>query len=89
MAAHKYVKQSSCIFGVTIAGFSVLDSAIGKWIFNVSVGFRQIIHTSHAEVCMSTFGNGRNNTKTACICLVIVSDFQHVLGNPALFLAQW
>ena len=30
MAAHKYVKQSSCIFSVTIAGFSVLDSAIGK-----------------------------------------------------------
>ena len=37
------------------------------------------------KFCMSTFGNGRNNTKTACICLVIVSDFQHVLGNPPLF----
>ena len=44
------VKQSSCIFSVTVAGFPVLDSAIGKWIFNVSVGFRQIVHTSHAEV---------------------------------------
>ena len=44
------VKQLSCIFSVTIAGFPVLDSAIGKWIFNVTVGFRQIIHTSHAEV---------------------------------------
>ena len=44
------MKQSSFIFSVTIAGFPVLDSAIGKWIFNVSVGFRQIIHTSHAEV---------------------------------------
>ena len=39
------VKQSSFIFSVTIAGFPVLDSVIGKWIFNVSVGFRQIIHT--------------------------------------------
>ena len=43
------VKQSSFIFSVTIAGFPVLDLAIGKWIFNVSVGFCQIIHTSHAE----------------------------------------
>ena len=43
------VKQSSFIFSVTIAGFPVLDSAIGKRIFNVSVGFRQIIHTSYAE----------------------------------------
>ena len=44
------VKQSSCIFSVTIAGFPVLDSGIGKWIFSVSLGFRQIIHTSHAKV---------------------------------------
>ena len=42
--------QSSCIFGVTIAGFSVLDSAIGDGFLNSSVGFRQIIHTSHAEI---------------------------------------
>ena len=44
------VEQSNCIFSVTIAGFPVLDLAIGKWIFNVSLGFCQIIHTSHAEV---------------------------------------
>ena len=57
MAAHKYVHPKHCvmdqwslIFSVTIAGFPVIDSAIGKWIFNVSVDFRQIIHTSHAEV---------------------------------------
>ena len=43
------VKQSSFILSVTIAGFPVLDSAIVKRVFNVSVGFRQIIHTSHAE----------------------------------------
>ena len=36
---------------------------------------------------MPTFGNGRNNTKTACIFLYRVWFFQHVLGNPALFLA--
>ena len=36
---------------------------------------------------MPTFGNGRTNTKTACIFLFIVSNFQHVLGIPVLFLA--
>ena len=44
------VKQSSCIFIVTIAGFPVLDSAMWQWILNASVGFRQIIHTTHAEI---------------------------------------
>ena len=44
------VEQSSCIFSVTIAGFPVLDSAIGDGFYNASVGFRQIIHTSHAEM---------------------------------------
>ena len=44
------VKQSSCIFSVTIADFPVLDLTIWQWIMDVSVGFRQIIHTSHAEI---------------------------------------
>ena len=44
------VEQSSCIFSVTIAGFSVLDSAIGDWFFNASVGFYQSIYTSHAKI---------------------------------------
>ena len=44
------VEQSSCIFSVTIAGFPVLHSAIGDGLLNASVGFRQIIHTSHAEI---------------------------------------
>ena len=44
------VEQLSCIFSVTIAGFPVLDSAIGDGFSNNSVGFRQIIHTSHAEI---------------------------------------
>ena len=43
------MEQSSCIFSATIAGFPVLDSAIGDGFFNASVGFRQIIHTSHTE----------------------------------------
>ena len=47
------VEQSSCIFSVTIADFPVLDSAIGKWIFNNCVGFCQVIHTSHAEILYS------------------------------------
>ena len=54
MFAHKVVswtvEQSSCIFSVTIAGFPVLDSAIGDDFFNASVGFRQMIHTSHAKI---------------------------------------
>ena len=44
------VEQSSCIFSVTIAGSIVLDSAIGDGFLNSSVGFCQIIHTSHAEI---------------------------------------
>ena len=44
------VEQSSCVFSATIAGFTVLDPAIGDGFFNVSVGFRQIIHTSHADI---------------------------------------
>ena len=44
------VEQSSCIVSVIIAGFTVLDSAIGDGFFYASVGFRHIIHTSHAEI---------------------------------------
>ena len=44
------VEQSSCIFSATIAGFPVLDSVIGDGFLNASVGFHQIIHTSHAKI---------------------------------------
>ena len=44
------MKQSSCIFNVTIAGFSVLDTAIGNGFLHASEGFQQITHTSHAEI---------------------------------------
>ena len=54
MFAHRNVswtvEQSGCIFSVTIAGFPVLDLAIGNGFLHASVGFRQIIHTSHAEI---------------------------------------
>ena len=54
MFAHRVVswtvEQSGCIFSATIAGFPVLDSAIGNGFLHVSVGFRQIIHTSRAEI---------------------------------------
>ena len=59
MATHIYVRPQKrvmdrgtvgCIFSVTIAGFPVLDSAIGYGFLHASVGFRQIIHTSHAEI---------------------------------------
>ena len=80
------VEQSGCIFSVTIAGFPILDSAIGNGFLHASVGFRQIIHTSHAEiVCMITFRNGRNNGKTACICLYPVRIAKFA---STLFLAQ-
>ena len=44
------VVQSGYIFIVTIADFPALDSAIGNGFLHASVGFRQIIHTSHAEI---------------------------------------
>ena len=44
------VEQWSCIFSVTIADFPILDSVIGNGFWNSSVGFIQIIHTSHAEI---------------------------------------
>ena len=45
------VEQSVCIFSVTIAGFPVIDSAIGNGFLHASVaGFRQIIHTAHAKI---------------------------------------
>ena len=49
-------EQSSCIFSATIAGFPVLDSEIGDGFLNVSVGYHQSIHTSHAEIL---YGNIR------------------------------
>ena len=50
MVMSRAVEQSSCIFSATIVGFPVLDSAIGDEFLNASVGFRQIIHTSHNEI---------------------------------------
>ena len=56
MAAHIYVRphgrvmDHGTVFSVTIAGFPVLNSAIGDGFFNVSVGFRQIMHSSHTEI---------------------------------------
>ena len=54
MFAHRNViwtvEQWDCIFSVTIAGFPVLDSAIGNGFLHASVGFRLIIYTWHAEI---------------------------------------
>ena len=89
MFAHRVVswtlEQSGCLFSATIAGFPVFGSAIGSGFLHIYVGFRQIKHTSHMlQFCMPTFGNGRINSKTACICLYRVrfpklghSAFQH------------
>ena len=81
------VEQSSCIFSVTIAGFLVLDSAIGNGFLMLLQAFAKLYIPHMPKFCMPTFGNGRNNTKTTCICLYRVWFFQHVLGNPVLFLA--
>ena len=91
MFAHRIVswtmEQSGCIFSVTISGFPVLDSAIGNGFLMLLWALTKLYIPHMPKFCMPTFGNGRNNTKTECICLFIVSNFQHVLGNPALFLA--
>ena len=54
MFAHRAVswtvEQLGFIFSATIAGFPVLDSAIGNGFLHVSVGFHQITHTSYAEI---------------------------------------
>ena len=44
------MEQSSYIFSVTIPGFPILDSAIGNGFLHASVGLRQTINTSHAEI---------------------------------------
>ena len=79
------VVQSSCIFNATIAGFPVLDSAIGDRFLKA---FAKLYIPHIPKFCMPTFCNGRNNSKTACIFLYRVRRFQHELGNPVLFLAQ-
>ena len=38
-----------------------------RWILQAAIGFRHIIPISHAEIYMPTFGNHRNNRKTAPI----------------------
>ena len=56
MIAHIYVRPQGrvmdrgTVFSATIAGFPILDSAIGDGFLNASVGFRQIIHTSQAKI---------------------------------------
>ena len=66
------VEQSSCIFSVTIAGFPVLDSAIGNGFLMLLQAFAKLCIPLMPKFCMPTFGNVRNNTKTACISLYLV-----------------
>ena len=63
------VEQSGCIFSVTIAGFPVLDSAIGNGFLMLLYAFAKLYRAHMPKLCMPKFGNGRNNTKSACICL--------------------
>ena len=75
MFAHSVVswtmEQSSSIFSETIAGFPVLDSAIGNGFYYASVGFRQIIHISYAEILYSV------TTVKQRAFAFIVFDFQN------------
>ena len=47
------VEQWGYIFSVTIAGFPVLDSAIGNGFLHASVGLPRIIHTSRQRSVMA------------------------------------
>ena len=80
------MKQSSCIFSVTVAGFPVLDSAIGNGFLMLLHALAKLYIPHMPKFCVPTFGNGRNNTKPRAFAF-IMSYFWHVLGNPVLFLA--
>ena len=82
------VEQSSCIFSVTIAGFPVLDSVIGNGFLMLLWAFAKLYIPHMPKFCMPTIGNGRNSTKTACICLYRVS-FRTCIGKlGAIFIAH-
>ena len=82
------VEQSGCIFSVTISGFPVLDSAIGNGFLMFLLAFAELYIPHMPKFCMPTFGNVRNNTKTACICLYRVL-FSTCIGKPgAIFSAH-
>ena len=63
------VQKSNCVFSVTIAGFPVLDSAIGNWFLILLYVFTKLYVTHMPKFSMPTSGNGQNDTKIACICL--------------------
>ena len=79
------VEQSGCIFSVTIAGFPVLHSAIGNGFLHAFVGFDKSYIPHMLKFCMPTFGNGRNNSKTACICRYHVPFPKYWIIPPCLF----
>ena len=80
------VEQLGCIFSVTIAGFPVLDSAIGNGFLMLLWAFAKSYLPHMPKFCMPTFGNGRNNAKTACICLYRVL-FATCIGKPGAILS--
>ena len=92
MFAHSVVswtmEQSSRIFSLTIAGFPVLDSAIGNGFLMLLQAFAKLYIFHMLKFCKPTFGNGRNNTKSACIWLYLVR-FPTCIGKPdAIFNAS-
>ena len=78
------VEQSGYIFSVTIASFPVLDSAIGNGFLHASVGFRQIIHTSHAEILYANIRQWPKQQQNS-VHLPLSRSISEVLGYPALF----
>ena len=75
------VEQSSYIFTVIIAGFPVLNLAIGNGFLMLLWDFAKLYIPHMPKFCIQTFANGRNNTKTACICLYCVR-FPTCIGKP-------
>ena len=80
------VEQASCIFSLTIVGFPVLKLAIAmdfQCYCRLSLNYTYL--TCQNFVCQHSVMV--ETTLKPRAFAFIMSDFQHVLGNPALFLA--
>ena len=73
------VKQSTFISWLDHRSSMSRRLGDSHWILQALIGSCQIIHTSHALIYMPTFGNHRNNSKTAPISRYLV---RHSLGKP-------
>ena len=91
MFAHRVVswivEQSSCMVSVNIAGFPVLDWAIGDGFLMLLLAFTKSYTPHMPKICMPTFGNGLNNTKN-CMHLPLSCPISNMYWIPgAIFSA--